>query len=707
MDNKDIRPRPDRHGVGLPPSRPPVRFALGSMLVCVALWTTAAVGQPASAPDMDTVKARIAEDDRRRPVVAIQLAQQALAHASPTPDERRWLRAQLIRDLVRMRRHDEALAQALAGRDEARDPKGQLHFDVLALTALADARRNEELLKRYQGIAARLPPAAAATKDADARMDAANAWRLAGTALLRLGQLPESNLLLTQALRVFDERPDAVYETSQTLAAMALLNAKLGHPDQALGAVQRAIDASEAASDRSSLPGYYLRKAYVLGLLGRPDDQQAALLKARTLAQEELRPYELAVAATNLADVALQKKDYQAALAYTDEAIPLVEQSGDQESLWVAWVNKGTALNRLGRPGGIDWIRKAIAAFAAAPGMDSNVAEVHGLLAEELAFNHEHERAYEAAMQFKRLTDGVRKAADQKRIAEANAAYEADKRQRQIEALEQEQRHQQRFRWMLALAAVAGLAAAAVAVVSRYHVKKAYGAMRDMAFSDPLTGLRNRRHLVATIATDLAQAQRLHAGTRGDAAPTNADLVFMMIDVDHFKAVNDQHGHAAGDAVLKQCAAVLQRQLRGSDTLVRWGGEEFLVLARQTNPGEVHVLAERLRASIAAHDFVLDDGQLLRKTCSIGYACHPLAPDADGAAPADWNDTVDLADQCLYLAKANGRDLWVGIAERDARRAREHPGTHELRAGLDLGLWTLRWRDGRNLAWPAPAQLPR
>ena len=163
----------------------------------------------------------------------------------------------------------------------------------------------------------------------------------------------------------------------------------------------------------------------------------------------------------------------------------------------VCWVNKGIALNRLGRPGGIEWIRKAIAAFAASPGKAANAAEVHGLLAEELAFNHDYPQAYEAAMRFKQLTDEVRQAADQKRIADANAAYEADKRQRQIEALEQQTTYQQRFRWVLALAAVAGLAAAIVATVSRQQVKRAYQAMRDMAFSDPLTGLRNRRHLVS------------------------------------------------------------------------------------------------------------------------------------------------------------------------------------------------------------------
>jgi diguanylate cyclase (GGDEF)-like protein len=146
---------------------------------------------------------------------------------------------------------------------------------------------------------------------------------------------------------------------------------------------------------------------------------------------------------------------------------------------------------------------------------------------------------------------------------------------------------------------------------------------------------------------------------------------------------------------------VLQRQLRESDTLVRWGGEEFLVFARQANAQEIHVLAERLRAGIAAHDFLLDDGQVLRKTCSIGYACHPLQQDTKGAAPADWSDTVALADQCLYVAKASGRDVWVGATAPDTRRAGGHPAIRELRAGVDAGLWTLRCSGGREIVWPA------
>jgi diguanylate cyclase (GGDEF)-like protein len=662
------------------------------MLACCLSGTAA---QPASAPlpGIDDLRGRITEDDRRRPLLSIQLAEQALAQDTTRPEDRRWLRERLTRDLLRLRRTDEALAQARHGRDEAGSAADRLHFDVLALAALAEGRRHADLLKHYRDLAPTLQ-SQADSADSGVRLDAANAWRLAGTALLRLGQLPESMDLLTRALRVFDQRQDAAYETAETLNAMALVHARTGHADVALQTVQRAIDTAEAAGERTAQSSYQLRKAYVLGQLGRADEQLATLQTARRLAGEELNDHNAAVAATNLSDVALKKKDYGSALAYAEQAIPLVAQLRDKESLWVCWVNKGTALNRLGRPEGIEWIRKAIAAFAADAGRETHVAELHGLLAEELAFNRDHVHAYQAAMEFQRLTDQVRKAADQKRIAEANAAYEADKRQRHIEALEQEQRHQQRFRWMLALAAAMALVAAVTAAISRHQVKRAYRAMREMAFTDPLTGLRNRRHFQTLVSKDLAIARRQRDTARHGASGHNTLLAFIMIDVDHFKAVNDVHGHAAGDAVLKQCAAVLQRQLRVSDTLVRWGGEEFMVLARQTDPQAVHKLAERLRAGVAAHEFVLDDGQVLRKTCSLGFACYPH----ESELLQDWQDTVALADQCLYLAKASGRDLWVGVTE-GATGQTPAAGT-DLRAGVEAGWLTLHSTAGRQLRWP-------
>lgn len=177
MDNKRTPGRPSRSRSGLQWPRRPVAFAVGAILLCGTLWTSAATGQAVLGPPPESaaLKARIAHDDRRRPELSIQLARQALAQPSGTPEDRRWLRSRLIRDLIRMRRIDEALAQAQAGRAEARDPEGQLHFDVLALDALGDAQRNQEAVKLYQGFAAQLRPLTGNPQKGAASMDVANA----------------------------------------------------------------------------------------------------------------------------------------------------------------------------------------------------------------------------------------------------------------------------------------------------------------------------------------------------------------------------------------------------------------------------------------------------------------------------------------------------------------------------------------------------
>ena len=123
------------------------------------------------------------------------------------------------------------------------------------------------------------------------------------------------------------------------------------------------------------------------------------------------------------------------------------------------------------------------------------------------------------------------------------------------------------------------------------------------------------------------------------------------------------------------------------------------MLARQTNVQEVHVLAERLRASIAAHAFTLDDGEVLHKTCSIGFACYP--PQHRVGPLAAWHDTVSMADQCLYIAKSSGRDLWVGVVTQAAPPGQEAGAMQDLRAGVESGAIQLRWGEGRQIVWAA------
>lgn len=175
--------------------------------------------------------------------------------------------------------------------------------------------------------------------------------------------------------------------------------------------------------------------------------------------------------------------------------------------------------------------------------------------------------------------------------------------------------------------------------------------------TDPLTGLRNRRFLMNQIGTDVAQSQRAY---KGKQVYPNRDIVFMMVDLDHFKEINDAYGHLVGDRILQQYAEIIRRQLRESDYVVRWGGEEFLVVARQTEASQLNVIAERMAERAREARFPVDGVPGgLQCTCSIGVSHFPFLREVPDAL--SWEQVVDIADTAVYMAKALGRDGWVAI----------------------------------------------
>jgi len=192
------------------------------------------------------------------------------------------------------------------------------------------------------------------------------------------------------------------------------------------------------------------------------------------------------------------------------------------------------------------------------------------------------------------------------------------------------------------------------------ELERAYHTLEEVSLTDQLTGLRNRRFFLQHVDADVAMALRRHEQLREiKDIKENKDLVFFMVDLDHFKEVNDRYGHAAGDAVLVQMQERLREVFRETDYLVRWGGEEFLVLARATDREEAKVVAERIRCAVAHRDFLLPDGTTLAKTCSIGYACFPFLPSQPRLLT--WSQVVELADMGLYIAKNSGRNAWAAL----------------------------------------------
>ena len=150
------------------------------------------------------------------------------------------------------------------------------------------------------------------------------------------------------------------------------------------------------------------------------------------------------------------------------------------------------------------------------------------------------------------------------------------------------------------------------------------------------------------------------------------DLIFIMVDVDFFKEVNDVHGHPAGDRMLQRVAERLTRVVRKSDVLVRWGGEEFLIMSRSADPSGTPAFCERILDIMASEVFDLGHGIYVRKTCSVGWAPFPWSRGAYEAICAE--ETIELADAALYRAKAGGRNQGVGILPADAA-ATSHPIT--------------------------------
>ncbi len=177
---------------------------------------------------------------------------------------------------------------------------------------------------------------------------------------------------------------------------------------------------------------------------------------------------------------------------------------------------------------------------------------------------------------------------------------------------------------------------------ARYQMKLAEGALQD-----PLTGLYNRRHFEERLSSELSAAER-----------HGRPLSLLMCDVDHFKNINDEHGHLAGDETLKMVATVLQGAVRKEDVLARYGGEEFVVIARETQLEGAHTLAERIRHAVEESRCSWQ-GRDLGVTMSIGVTVSVGL--SQFVAGRTDRELIDAADRALYLAKQAGRNTVIAL----------------------------------------------
>ncbi|NQD38667.1 diguanylate cyclase [Permianibacter sp. IMCC34836] len=235
------------------------------------------------------------------------------------------------------------------------------------------------------------------------------------------------------------------------------------------------------------------------------------------------------------------------------------------------------------------------------------------------------------------------------------------------------------------------------------ELQHANSRLDTMSLTDPMTGLGNRRMLFRYLEKDAPAILRLHQDGKQQNLPIKkGDLLFFLIDIDHFKRINDSFGHDAGDEVLLAVKDRLQHICREQDYLVRYGGEEFLLVSRYSDRDSSPQLAERIRSVIGDHPFSLSNGARLPVTCSLGYAAFPL--NRQDVAAYTCEQVLQVADCLLYAAKHSGRNQWVGaVSTQESRpdlllhRLRENGASAVATGDVELqysqrSLRRLRWR---------------
>ncbi len=479
--------------------------------------------------------------------------------------------------------------------------------------------------------------------------------------------------------------------------ALARLYVNSGDSAKALESTHAYRQRHEKMTPRVEALMYFMDgRAYVS--LDQLPQAHAAFNRALALARRnDLRWIEANVLG-NVSDAWLRGHNYVEAERAARSAVALSEQVRDQSVIQMVYANLGFALFGQGRmaEGSVyidrttQELRKAGAMLAVSNILaeKSEALEKAGLHKQALATVREREKIRETLS-----VEGRNKA-----FAALQEQFNAKERAAQIERLRQENAvkdaeiRNRNLRFALAsLGAVLALVLLGF-VFMLYRKSQATGRrlaelnaeLAHRSAHDPLTGLFNRRSFV-----DRMREQQPAAP---GAAPATANDCFTLLDIDHFKRINDQYGHAAGDAVLVEVGRRLNEVVRETDMVLRWGGEEFLVYSQGVSDAQRPLLVQRILNAIAAAPVVLEDGTALAVSATAGAVS--LAPGA--RAPFGWEQAIALADRALYKGKEAGRNrgfIVEGIEGADSLAQAQDVG-EERKLRLHLVLPDMYWQPG-------------
>jgi diguanylate cyclase (GGDEF)-like protein len=494
--------------------------------------------------------------------------------------------------------------------------------------------------------------------------------------LATLGAFYSSNLKFDLALKQYldmlklsEQLPRRQLQAKMaTWSQISGLYLQMKDPQKALSATTEALAISSASLAPKSFIDISVSRGVALSTLKRNDEALKEYENALKTAKVEKLPYWAALALFNMADQYLIKKDYKRAESYAREAMARSEGLEDQWGIASARVNLGLALGYQGKlKQGGDLVKESIAFFEKA-NAKSDVETIIGELSQMYEAAGLYKEALEQVRAQQKLSDEIFQSDRAKSVAALQEGFDAEQRKRQIEilakdnALKDADIKNHRLQQMVALLAslVGALAGCFIYMLYR-RSKKLNEQLKEVnlqlefhAIRDALTGLHNRRSFISLMAN---RNQRVETERR-EGSYRNPDCMILM-DIDHFKNINDTWGHAVGDVVLKEVAARLKAVVRDDDMVMRWGGEEFLIYSPKSNPEQITSLVDRVLRTIG--DTAFAHGNLaIPVTVTAGFIAVPFSDVPEEFC--DWERALQIADMALYLGKTHGRNRAYGLS---------------------------------------------
>jgi len=505
-----------------------------------------------------------------------------------------------------------------------------------------------------------------------------------GVVLEKMGQFNEAAAHHQLALEI-DYKLNDETGIASGLYNLGDIRRVLGDYEQALEYFRQALALDEASGNKKNIAYSTYKLGYVNMQLGQYKDAAQYMQRAHALFTEIDAVRDIDWALSGLSELALKEGNLPEAKSLAIEIIGRAEKYQYKSLLldvyhtlieiYVAQKQYNEALAL---------IEKAIE-LAESIGESHQVSQLLAKKANALEMQVSFQDAYETLKRQKQLDDALFNQRRMDALASTQAQTEFIRRANQIALLEQRQvlqkiqaKNERDDRRNLFLGVLVLVLMAFLLYYRRSQqkymqklehevalrtaeLKSANEELEALSLTDKLTGLNNRRFVESQIDADITSVLRKHQQTNSPLSPKDADLCLFVIDIDKFKRINDTFGHIAGDEVLQQMAKRLKRIFRDSDFVVRWGGEEFVAVARFINRNDSEALAKRIVDDIQRTPFALGNSVNETITCSVGFSCFPFS--CKTQSHNTMLDIFTVADHCLYAAKDAGRNKWVGILD--------------------------------------------